>query len=104
MQHCAKVWTGLTEGEKNSFLLLLQEYRDVFAVNKDDLGRTNKLWHSISTGNSHPIRQPFRRTPAARWEEARKMLDDMLNKGIIQPSVSPWASPVVLVPKKDGTL
>ena len=32
------------------------------------------------------------------------MLDDMLNKDIIQPSVSPWASPVVLVPKKDGTL
>ena len=32
------------------------------------------------------------------------MLDDMLDKDIIQPSVSPWASPVVLVPKKDGTL
>ena len=32
------------------------------------------------------------------------MLDNMLDKDIIQPSVSPWASPVVLVPKKDGTL
>ena len=32
------------------------------------------------------------------------MLVDMLDKDIIQPSVSPWASPVVLVPKKDGTL
>ena len=74
------------------------------AVNKNDLGRTNKLQHSISTGNSHPIRQPLQRIPAARWEEARKMLDDMLDKDIIQPSVSPWASPVVLVPKKDGTL
>ena len=101
VQRCGQ---GLTDGEKNSFLLLLQEYKDVFAVNKNDLGRTDRLRHSISTGNSHPIRQPLRRIPSARWEEARKMLEDMLDKDIIQPSVSPWASPVVLVPKKDGTL
>ena len=99
VQRCGQ---GLTDGEKNSFLLLLQEYKDVFAVNKNDLGRTDRLRHSISTGNSHPIRQPLRRIPTARWEEARKMLEDMLHKDIIQPSVSPWASPVVLVPKKDG--
>ena len=90
MQRCGQ---GFTDGEKNSFLLLLQEYRDVFAVNKNELGRTNKLQHSISTGNSHPICQLLRRIPAARWEEARKMLDDMLDKDIIQPSVSPWVSP-----------
>ena len=101
VQRCGQ---ALTDGEKNSFLLLLQEYKDVFAVNKDDLGRTDRLQHSISTGNFHPIRQPLRRTPTARWEEARKVLEDMLDKDIILPSVSPWASPVVLVPKKDGTL
>ena len=56
VQRCGQ---GLTDGEKNSFLLLLQEYRDVFAVNKNDLGRTNKLQHSISTGYSHPICQPL---------------------------------------------
>ena len=32
------------------------------------------------------------------------MLDEMLQKDIIQPSASPWASPVVLVQKKDGTI
>lgn len=29
-------------------------------------------------------------------------VDDMLNRGIIQPSTSPWASPIILVKKKDG--
>ena len=37
-------------------------------------------------------------------EKISQMIDDMLEKGIIQPSSSPWASPIVLVPKKDGQL
>ena len=40
----------------------------------------------------------------ARQHEVRKLLDEMLQKDVIQPSASPWASPVVLVQKKDGTM
>ena len=36
-------------------------------------------------------------------EQLSNMIDDLLNCGIIQPSSSPWSSPVVLVPKKDGS-
>ena len=42
--------------------------------------------------------------PPARREQARGLIKDMLQKNIIQPSSSPWASPVVLVGKKDGSL
>ena len=69
-----------------------------------ELGRTNLIKHSIDKGNEHPIRQPCRRVPPARREQAQGLIKDMLQKNIIQPSSSLWASPVVLVGKKDGSL
>ena len=44
------------------------------------------------------------RIPPFRREEARKLLQDMLKKRVISPSKSPWASPIVLVKKKNGSL
>ena len=58
----------LTDVERNSFLLLIQEYKDVFSVNKD-LGWTDRLWHSISTGNSHSIHQQLRYIPVGGGKE-----------------------------------
>ena len=55
-------------------------------------------------GSSHlPIKQPARRLPFVHREQLSNMIDD-LNRGIIQPSSSPWFSLVVLVPKKDSSL
>ena len=76
----------------------------MFAENSDDMGRTGAVKHSIDTGTSPPVRQQCRRVPPFRREQAKKMIDDMLQKDIIQPSSSPWASPIILVPKKDGSL
>eukprot|EP00731_Ephydatia_muelleri_P008908 Em0004g1246a len=94
----------LTSEEKNWLYELLVEFADVFAESSDDMGRTGVVKHSIDTGTSHPIRQQCRRVPPFRREQAKKMIDDMLQKDIIQPSSSPWASPIILVPKKDGSL
>ena len=96
--------SDLTTNEKEELYKLLLEYADVFAESSAELGRTNLIKHSIDTGNEHPIRQPCRRVPPARREQARGLIKDMLQKNIIQPSSSPWASPVVLVGKKDGSL
>ena len=60
--------------------------------------------HSIVTGYDLPIKQPSRQIPAARQRDVRKLLDEMLQKDVIQLSASPLASPVVLVQKKDGTI
>ena len=35
--------------------------------------------------------------------EIKRQIKEMLDKGIIRPSTSPWGSPIVLIPKKDGT-
>ena len=52
--------------------------------------------------NPPPIRlQPYRVAQAQR-EKIAAHVEDVLDRNIIQPSASPWAAPVVLVPKKDG--
>lgn len=93
----------LTPEEQNHLRCLLQEYRDIFAVHPDELGRTNLVQHHIETDSHPPIRSRPYRVPQTQKEAIQKHIDDMLNRDVIQPSTSPWASPVVLVPKSDGT-
>ena len=93
----------LTEANQEQLFYLLGEYADIFAISKEDLGRTAKVQHRINTGNSHPIRQPLRRIPPAKREEVRQLLKEMLDQDVIKPTNSPWASPVVIVKKKDGS-
>ena len=93
----------LTEEEKEQLFALCLEYNDLFAMGSDDFGRTTALRHKINTETSAPIRQQARRIPPFRKDEVNKLLDDMLRKEIVTPSQSPWASPVVLVRKKDGS-
>ena len=59
--------------------------------------------HTIDTGTSQPIKQPPRRTPPHQREIIDLQLDDLLKHGRIEPSQSPWNSPVVLARKHDGT-
>lgn len=89
--------------QKHHLFNLLLGYVDVFALTDDQLGRTKQLKHTINTGDHRPIRQPARRIPPCKREEVHQLLQDMLGRKVIQPSTSPWASPIVLVKKKDGS-
>ena len=51
-----------------------------------------------------PTRVPPRRIPAHFQDEVRKQLDDMLAKGIIEESNSPWMAPAVFARKTSGEL
>ena len=82
---------------------LFKEYQDVFSQGDEDLGNTPLLEHGIET-HGPPLRQPYRQqNPAVRREEMAQV-QQMLSSRIIRPSNSPWASPVVMVRKKDGSL
>ena len=92
-----------TEAQKEQFMALFSHYSDVIADNPEDLGRTSVLQHHINTSTSPLIRQQARRVPLPRRNTVHQLLQDMATKGVISPSKSPWASPIVLVKKKDGT-
>ena len=82
---------------------VFNQFRSVFAAKGTILGKTHVVEHSINTGDAQPIKQPPRRLPLASRDHVNKLVQEMLDEGVIEPSKSPWASPVVLVPKKDGT-
>ena len=82
---------------------LFREFSDVFSQGEDDLGSTPLLEHTIET-HGHPLRQPYwRQNPAVRQEEMAQV-QQMLTSDVIRPSNSLWASPVIMVRKKDGSL
>lgn len=94
----------LTGTEAEMAVRVLEGLADVFALNDDDMGRTDIVQHRIDTGNAIPIRQTPRRLPLAKQQEAELLIKKMERDGVIEKSSSPWSSPVVLVLKKDGSM
>ena len=82
---------------------LLSKYKDIFSAGDHDLGRTDWTKHPIKTKVTAPTRERPRRTPVGLRAEVDRQVKDLLERGIIEPSNSPWSSPVVLVTKKDGS-
>ena len=94
------VTVELTEPRRLELMSLAEEFPEVFSMKP---GRTGVAQHSVHV-DTPPIRQQPYRIPYSRREVVRKELDEMLKAGVIKPSKSPWASPIVLVEKKDGTI
>ncbi len=93
----------LTNNQKEELQSLLRKYHGVFASDNLDLGRTKTIQHQIDTQNNCPVKQVPYRLPVTQRTTVAEHLTEMLDAGVIQPSLSPWASPIVLVPKKGGT-
>lgn len=94
---------GLDPVRQQQVCNLLCEFSDVFSKGPQDLGHTDVIQHRINTQDAAPIRQPPRRLPSAKQQEAAQAIEEMKRDGVIEPSVSPWAAPIVLVRKKDGS-
>ena len=93
----------LTDNQFSSLKKLIAKHADVFALDNSELGHTELGQHHVDTGESPPIKQPARRIPFVHREKISVMVDEMQKLGVVRPSSSSWASPVVLVPKKDGS-
>ncbi|XP_041440977.1 uncharacterized protein LOC121400938 [Xenopus laevis] len=79
-------------------------YRDVFSVDEMDVGCAKRAEHSIRLSDDTPFRERSRRIPPRDLEDVRKYLDKMKDQRIIVESRSPYASPIVIVRKKNGSV
>jgi len=84
---------------------VLDEYKDVFSELPDRLPPMRNHAHVIPLEKgAHPVfRQMYRLTQAEK-AEVEKQIAELLRKGYIEPSHSPWGAPILFVPKKDGGL
>ena len=77
---------------------------DIFVQKDIELTTTNITEMRINTENHPPTYQNPRRPPLAYREELERQIQEMLAAKVIRRSNSPWMSPVILVPKKDGSI
>ena len=82
---------------------LIDSYQDIFSKNDEDLG-LSIFTHKIKLTDETPIKSRPYRVPYMQLKEVEKHIDQMLRMGVIRKSESPWASPIVMVRKQDGTL
>ena len=84
---------------KEEFEKLCEEYNDTFSKDSSDIGKTPLITMEIKTGDSPPVCQRPYNLPLKHIDWVQKELDTLEKAGVITRSVSPWASPIVIVPK-----
>ena len=92
---------GLSEEQKITVIGLLEKHSHLWDENR--LGVLHGTQHRIETTGNPVFQHPYRAGPASRQAE-KVEVDRMLKQGVIEPSKAQWASPVVLIPKPDGSI
>ena len=93
------VTSNLTVQQQQQLQELMGEFSAIF---RETPGRTTVTEHEIHVGDAAPIRQKPYQVPYSQRDVVKRELEEMMAAGVIRPSTSPWASPIVLVEKKDG--
>ena len=94
----------MTWSERDELKTLLKKYQHLFAHDETQFPGTTAIKHVINVTDVTPLRQKAYRVPASLRKALDDKLDTLLDAGIITPSCSPWASPLVLVKKPDNSI
>lgn len=90
----------LNDQERKSVIDMCLKYKDIFHLPNDPLSCTNSIQHEINVTDPTPVFARSYRYPEVHKKEVNSQIDKMLQQGIIQPSISPYSSPLWVVPKK----
>ncbi len=89
---------------KEKISKLLNSMPEVFSLHDLDYGHTEKVKHQIKLSDETPFKHRARPIHPQDIDAVRKHLQELLEAGVIRESESPFASPIVVVRKKDGTV
>lgn len=79
------------------------ENKETFALDNPDVGYCGIIKHRIPTQSAPPVYRRAYQIPDTKRDEMQQRLDELLDKGIIKHSKSPWGAPALLVEKPDGS-
>ena len=92
----------ITMDIKQKFEELCEEYGEAFSKNNEDIGRTKLVKMDINTGDSPPVSSRPYTLPLKHYEWVQREIESLEHAGVITKSMSKWASPIVVVPKKSA--
>ena len=100
-EHCCVEAEGSQE-TREKFEKLKSKYPKVFSINSQDIGQTNLVTMHVDTGNNPPICQKLYTLPLKHYSWVQQEIETLEHVGVIKKSISPWASLIVVVPKKSA--
>ena len=93
---------AIKEATRVSFEALCEQHHEAFSKNNKDIGRTQLIEMEIDTGDSLPVAQSPYTLPLKHYDWVRQEIETLEISGVIERSLSRWASPVIVVPKKSA--
>ena len=93
---------NITTDIRQKFQELCEEYGEAFSKNNKDIGRTKLVKMDIDTGDSPPVSSRPYTLPLKHYEWVQREIESLEYAGVITKSMSKWASPIVVVPKKSA--
>ena len=93
---------NISEETKRKFEELKEQFPKVFSLNNEDIGHTQLVTMDVDMGDSPPVCQKPYTLPLKHYNWVQQEIETLECAGVIRKSISPWASPIVIVPKKSA--
>ena len=94
--------TDIKDATRVSFEALCEQQHEAFSQNNKDIGRTQLIEMEIDTGDNLPVAQSPYTLPLKHYDWVHQEIETLEKSGVIERSLSRWASPVIVVPKKSA--
>ena len=102
VRRCVLPESDISNETHESFCQLLNKYQVAFSTSSEDISHTELITMDIDTGLNRPVSQRPYTLLLKHHDWVKKEIEQLEYAGVIEKCVSPWGSPIVIVPKKSS--